>query len=179
MIVVAHSPPFFEFQNLHGQDPPLDKSVGSGRSSAIFLRQVCVIALDHAESDFLANFATAGESRRERLQYDPSGPPRDPFTSHSAARDRPYGGGPPPRNPFVPGGDLYDYEREVGRRHPSIEPNLSRFDDQQRRRHNHYRSRVGEPWGIADFQNYQGRRRHEERVRRRSRRDEERGLLDI
>lgn len=38
----------------------------------------------------------------------------------------------------------------------------------------HYRGRIGEPWGLADYAGYQGRRRHEERVLRERERSRER-----
>ena len=74
---------------------------------------------------------------------------------------------------------MYDFEREMGRRHRSIEPDYSRLDEPERRRHNHYRSRIGEPWGIAGFQNYEGRRHHEERTRRAREYADDEDFLDI
>ena len=95
------------------------------------------------------------------------GPPLDPFTRRSSVADRPYGGGPAPRDPFRPGGGMYDYERTRGHHHRSIEPDRSFVeDDQERRRYNHYRGAVGEPWGLANYRNYEGRRRNERRMSR-------------
>ena len=60
---------------------------------------------------------------------------------------------------------MYDYEREEGRRHPSLRP-PEIVDYQARARDRHYRSRVGESWGVAEMSEFENRRRHEERTHR-------------
>ena len=72
-----------------------------------------------------------------------------------------------PRDPFQPGGSMYDYERREGSRHRSLDPDTSRLSsDQERRRYNHYRGGVGESWGLAEFTGYERRRNREDRMRR-------------
>lgn len=76
---------------------------------------------------------------------------------------------------FRLGGDLYDYEQEHGHRHRSLEPpDWTGFDEQARRRDNHYRNRLGESWGLAEYHGYRGRHQHEQNVLRERERDERR-----
>ena len=65
----------------------------------------------------------------------------------------PYGGGPPPSDPFRPGGAYYD--RQFRRQ----EDRGPQYSEQEMRRRDFYRNQVGEPWGLAKWQAYEERRK--------------------
>ena len=113
----------------------------------------------HVLQDVLESNANTGGRTSDRLRYSPPGPPRDPFTSYSSVGDRPYGGGPPPRNPYVPGGEFYDEPGSSRRRHRSLDEDLEQYEERHRREHEHQRSNMGESWGLAEYQDYQDRLR--------------------
>ena len=94
----------------------------------------------------------------ERLSRDPLGPP-NPF-AHGGGRSSipaPYNEAfRPVRDPFVPGGAIYDDRF----RRTAAHGRDSDFDDAERCRRDHYRSGMGEPWGVARYNDYEERRRY-------------------
>lgn len=94
----------------------------------------------------------------ERLATEPFGPPdaysgRRSRIEQQGRRFLPYGGFGAPRNPFAPGGSSYD--RQFSDRPRSASHAGSRFNDEERRRRDFYRSHVAEPWGVAEYDAYE------------------------
>ncbi|KAK4565621.1 hypothetical protein LTR86_003469 [Recurvomyces mirabilis] len=93
--------------------------------------------------------------RDQRPSMDPPGP-RNPFERRTQ-QDQfdPYGGFEQPRNPFAPGGRRYDnlfrpdHGVGAGQGYPQQEHQQREF----------YRGMVGEPWGLASWNNYEEARR--------------------
>ncbi|KAK5171215.1 uncharacterized protein LTR77_004359 [Saxophila tyrrhenica] len=103
---------------------------------------------------------------RERLRYEPPGPSADPFNPNYGVADRPYGGGPPPRNPYGPGGRIYDRSRDNSPPRRSRSRDRNDVVDPEPNRAHHYQARVGEEWGLGEREAHRVRRRHEDRMRR-------------
>ena len=87
--------------------------------------------------------------------------PQDPFSSarsrdeRSNRRREPYGGFGEPRNPFAPSGVGYATRWHAG---PLDDPDVG-LNELERNRRDYARSQVGEPWGIAAWNEYERGRR--------------------